>query len=440
MTDSPSPILQEQDPELGQAKIVSSSDDLMFHGVDVAATNEMLLERAAGITSAPPLHGEASAVPGTITPMERVVSFHTDDPTQDPIELLENTVPQPAHAPEIAPPPSPQTETSQAETSLQDEAPPSSEPPRPVAPSNPLSKEVIAGLSLRHGTSSISVLQYRSNRLHITRTGTIKINLLENPNDAARALKEQWKKSRIPTRSVWANIHSRLMIQKFFCLKLTEENLQSALLIEAEELLQIAQKDLIVDYHLNDQRGPNDELCGMMYAIPRWELLTHLNILRKAGLFICGISSPACDLAALYKQVCPTLTRNNPVQAIICLTESSADLVFLYGKNSMYSRTVFSTARNWASHISYLAQSINDAIMYFGHWVSPMPVSQFFLTGIIPDDTDLCGLLLRETGIPVYAWDPCESDAGIILDKSAGAGQLDPSTLTSSIAVALRRD
>jgi hypothetical protein len=451
MDDKPENDFDKQSmlEELARAKVVSTDDDLLFHGVDTAAENERLLALMDRIASAPPVSDKA---PGVMVPLSAEIQFHfpagdasrgqfTEPKLRMKSGLQTGMVPKPEMSLSSGTVDEAVVSYEDSELDQASLLAPTTEPrsiPRRRR-SDPLGKEAIAGLELGSNQISAVCLQWRNNRIEVQAAGKIQLDQADDPSAAVPSLKKLWKNSRLPTRSVWAHMHSRLMIQKFFALKLSEEQLRQALRLEAEELLQIDQNDIVMDYHLNDERGPHGELCGMMYALPRWELLEYLNALKNAHLLVCGISVGPCDLTNLYQEL-NSASDESFATGLINLSENSADIVLLYGKNSLYSRTVFSRAGIWDANMGYLVECLNDAVLYFGQWISLKPVDKVLLCGRIPKTDDPCGFLLQETGLPVYVYDPLDEDSHLCWPNVRLSEEIEPIELIGAIAVALRRE
>jgi Tfp pilus assembly PilM family ATPase len=251
-------------------------------------------------------------------------------------------------------------------------------------------------------------------------------------------LRELWRRERIPTRSVWVNFHSQMLVQKFFCMNIPQDELLAALTLEAEESFPSHENEVVLDYHLNEERGPNGELCGMLYALPAWELQAQIAMLKQAGLMVCGVSSGACDLSNLFSLLAPEKT-DHFAQCLVNLSTHFADIVIMYGARSIYSRTVLSRSGPWVKNLDYLAENLNDALLYYSQWVSEKQVETILISGTISEEVDICGALLERTGMPVYAWNPFEENSGVRLTAAAKSLDCSPLDLVNSVALAMRR-
>lgn len=299
------------------------------------------------------------------------------------------------------------------------------------------SHEAIAGLVLWEDRAVVSILGHRKGSTFLRQAGQLVFS--KNATDAERSkmLKKWWKSSRFCTRSVWAGFYTSADIQKYFSLPVAEDGLRAALTLEAEESLQVESPNALMDFFVFEKKKPDDPFTGMMFASPRWSILRFKKILDDAGLLVCGVGAPSAELARTFRWLGPTVSPQF-ADCVVVLTETSANIVIIYGNSSFYSRMIESASGGWADSMEYLVQSLNDAFMYFQLYLANIPVGRIQLTGHFTENVDMTGFLLRETGLVVRQWDPLSEGGRLYCSPKLMSSS--PDLLVSSLGLALRRD
>lgn len=299
------------------------------------------------------------------------------------------------------------------------------------------SGETIAGLVLWEEQVVVAVLDHRRGSTVLKQAGQFVFP--KNATDAERSklLKKWWKSSYFCTRSVWAGFHTSSDIQKYFSLPVDESGLREALTLEAEESLQVESPNALMDYFLFEKEDKDDPCTGMMFATPRWSILRYKKILEDAGLLVCGIGVPSVEMARAFRWL-GTPVSSQFADCVVFLTQSSANVVIIYGEGALYSRTVESSSGGWGDNLEYLVQSLNDAFMYFQLYLSSIPVGRIQVTGHFPENVDMTGFLLMETGLVVRQWDPLADKEKLYCPPKLAAAA--PDLLAGCLGLALRRD
>lgn len=449
--------------DIQQTKVISGEAPELFFGAIRNKEQQQLADELAKMTSAPPARSHQEiAQGGSMTPLRSAHRFHGQAPASKPVVRIQSEIPD--EEPASAQPPLPSehelgnpdhgstttpahnaTITTARRSQYIDPPPPapaqklnSAFPKRHAPVTLPKSKDPVVGLDLWEDRAFACAVQIEDQSIELQRYGREEFSINLTDKERSQKIKAMWRKARFPTRAVWVNFHSQMLVQKFFSMKIPEAELKDALLLEAEEAFPKQHSDVAMDYHLNDLPGPNGELCGMMYALPGWELQSHLELLKQAGLMVYGVSVGPCDLSNLFTLLCPGKTEQY-AQCLINLSTHFADIAILYGEHSIYSRTVLSRSGPWSANLDYLAENLNDALMYFGQWVSEKQVEAVHISGSLSAEVDICGGLLEKSGIPVYAWNPFEEQSGIRLTSASHNLTCSPLDLANSIALALRR-
>lgn len=308
-----------------------------------------------------------------------------------------------------------------------------------VVPCKAVHDETIAGLMLWEDCATVCLMGSRRGKLIITHAGHLEFPDKAGDSERLQLIRALWKKAKIPTRSVWVSVHVPSLSQKFSTYDLTGEQLEKVLMHDAEQSMQGVGGSAAIDWHMRSRSQGGSE--GMVFAMPGWERDHYVDMLRKAGLYVCGMSVPACDLARILEIARPYPDRKRrPAECIISFSRTGADIVIVYGMGSFYSRTVYSRVASWRDNMHYLYECINDAINHFTGWVGHQPVCALLLTGNVPDLADLGGELLRETGIYAEVWNPVHESAHIELSAFAVRSGISGTMLAGCAGLAMVRD
>jgi Tfp pilus assembly PilM family ATPase len=299
------------------------------------------------------------------------------------------------------------------------------------------SNEVIAGLVLWEEQAVAAVLEHHKGSTVLKQAGQVVFPKNATDAERSRILKKWWRSSRFCTRSVWAGFHTSSDIQKYFSLPVDESGLRDALMLEAEESLQVESPNALMDYYLFEKEKKDDPSTGMMFATPRWSVMRYKKILDDAGLLVCGIGVPNVEIARTFRWLGMPVSPQF-ADCVLFLTETSANIVIVCGNSSLYSRTVESASGGWETNLDYLVQALNDAFMYFQLYLSTFPVGRIQLTGHFPEHIDLTGFLLMETGLVVRQWDPLAETGKLYCSPKLAASA--PDLLAGCLGLALRRD
>ena len=228
--------------------------------------------------------------------------------------------------------------------------------------------------------------------------------------DISKHIRELWKSRRFSTHTVCSCIQSHAHIVRYFRYNnLTLAELPQALALEAEESLQLPPGDVVMDWCLNNSNGAEgseteEELSGVLVAVPRQQVLQHINLLRAGGVYPVNIEVSCSALTNLCQFMTPSAAQS--AVCLVNLSERSADIVILSNGES-YPRTLFSVKDRWEDNMEYLLENIKDALLYYHLRVKKTPVKKILLTGRMPDLPTLVDRLARATALPVEVPDLC---------------------------------
>ncbi len=328
----------------------------------------------------------------------------------------------------------------------------------------------VAGVNF--GDSHITVARLRgkgSGPFEVSHAGWATYDSAASEQDIASAIRALWRTARIPTKAVVASLRSSALVVRYFKYpSMSEEDLRSALDLQAEECLQLPRNELVVDCHINKgtvpQAGRRVEGAmteGILAAAPAKDVDRTLSILRMAGLDPIILDVRALAVANLYA----TLARpsEDPTICVVNLSPHSADVIVVSKSGGIYPHTVFCRASTWGESPAFLCENIRDVMKYTEFKLDWEPVRRVILTGDVPtqgvagsvpaspEKTTATMAVSPSTGdfvtgiqarvrLPVETWNPL----GSLLLKSKGIRALLESSpksaamLVPSLGLALR--
>lgn len=272
-------------------------------------------------------------------------------------------------------------------------------------------EEDVAGIDI--GDRTIAAARVESeppNGLRLTHAGCLDYDPAAPERQTALAVRALWRKAEIPTRTVCSCLHSRATAVRYFQYpNLSEEELDSALLLEAEETLQLSRDEILMDWLLNEQRdgaaaGESASKEGVLVATPRTDVERHLSLLSRAGLFPIVLDIGCLAVANLFAAL-KTASDASKVVCLVHLDDRRADVAILFTGNRICPRTVYTRAASWRESSDHLASCLTDLFKYHEFKLRQPAVEQVILTGR-PADDDLTEALREQTRLPVDRWDP----------------------------------
>lgn len=308
-------------------------------------------------------------------------------------------------------------------------------------------EEDLVGLDIGDNYVAAARLQTQSDgRPHLTHAGWVDYEAGAPDKRIAKAVKQLWRKYHFSTYTVCSCLRSpSLNLKVFKYPKLAEKDLEPALRLEAEELLQIPQEKIICDWHVNAKpREPGGEanggMEGILVAAPRAEMERHLAILEMAGVYPVIFDVGCMAVANLYLALQPPVPVDKGV-CIVNLGRESADIVVLLNSQFLYPRTVFSRSAAWENALEYLITNISDLLKFYQFKLRQQPVEKVLLSGNLPTDASLIGRIGAAVALPVERWNPL---AGITKGIRAarvfeGCEASKGPIMTTSLGLALRR-
>jgi Tfp pilus assembly PilM family ATPase len=282
-----------------------------------------------------------------------------------------------------------------------------------------------------------------ANRLHLKNAGWAPLSPGLDAQGVAATLRDLWRDAHLSCFTVTSCLRSpALVVRHFRFPSLNDEELASALSLEAEEVLQLDSGEIAMDWHENlvaaassDSRGRE----GVLVAVPRQELVRHQQILEAANLVPVVVDVGCTAVANVYMKLRGDECEEHAV-CLVNLAGRTADVAILFDGNAMYPRCIMDIGEG-DGRDRYLADSLTDVLKYYEFKLRREPVKDVVITGRAPDFEALSENVQRRIGLPVSTWDPCGDmqigslRARRMLERRPDHGR----ALAAAIGVAMRR-
>jgi Tfp pilus assembly PilM family ATPase len=301
-------------------------------------------------------------------------------------------------------------------------------------------RESVVGLNLDSGLAVAAQAAIdRSGYPRLKKAAWCEYNPKASPDQIAAAIRRMWNKGGIGNFSVASCLHSRSMVLRHFQYNgISEDELASALQLEAEEALLASPEDVSFDWILNDDDSDDFEsslLSGTLVALPQAEINQHLDLLKRAALFPIAVGASCLATSSLF-----SLCRPNDDADTVCLTRvgtRSADIAVIYGRNAIYPRTVFVHASQAGNPARYFADSIKDVLSYCSFKLHLPDVKKLYLAGAV--DESLKNEIEEASSTEVVEWNPLPdiTGSGRLRSKIEGAPPEVQGALLAAIGLAL---
>jgi len=279
----------------------------------------------------------------------------------------------------------------------------------------------------------------------ITHAGWAPYDASAPEKDIAGILRTLWRSIRMPTKMVCASLRSPAMVMRYFKMPvMSATEMRSALILQAEEALQLTRDKVSVDWCIQDRpRGkteaPSLVTEGILAAAPMKDVERQLEILSLAGLDPVIVDVRAMAVANLF-----LLLDERIGESSVCLVNMaphSADVIVMRRLGGIYPYTVFCRASTWEQSPTFLAENIRDVLKYSEFKLDWDSVKRVLLTGEVPESKAFLEQLKTDLNVAVEVWNPL--DVMTIKDQrvkdkvseSAAAASL----LVPSLGLALRR-
>ena len=309
------------------------------------------------------------------------------------------------------------------------------------------SEEDVVGLDVGDGIISAARVKVgREGGIRLRNAGWAEYPVGASARDMAAAIRRVWRTAAMPSVSVCAAFRSRSTVLRYFRYPaLSPDEFESALRMEAEETLQLAQEEICLDWHLNRGNATGASGAGqhpsegMLVAAPAKDVEQFLDMLRMAGLYPVTLDLGATAVGNLFRALSPGPKSGGDV-CILHLTRQGADIAVLFDRTSLYARTIFARSEAWESSIDYLAEGVKDALKYYEFKLRYRPPQRLLVSGRIPRAPGFIEGFRDATGMAAELWDPlAQVVPGSFRVRRLLAGRQGLPPLAASIGLALRR-
>ncbi|MFC1708745.1 type IV pilus biogenesis protein PilM [Candidatus Omnitrophota bacterium] len=307
-----------------------------------------------------------------------------------------------------------------------------------------LGEEAIVGIDIDQDCVRVASVSLKDNgKVALNQLGSLEYELGSSDQTISSSIKKLWRTQQIKTRTVHACLRSSSLISKYFNYpELAEQEVELALLLEAEQVFQKPPEDLFIDWHLHNSsdKAHNKESSqaeGILVAALAKDVNRQLSILEMADLYPVALDVGCMAVANLFIALNSRLKSEN-----VCLLDigsNSADITILSEDSHIYPSTIHSKSAVWGDNIDYLISYIIDVLRYHQFKLHKKPVREVILTGILSTDTKFQKKLKKAIGLPLETWDPLESsnlELNGVLDKK----QINGAAMSVCLGLALRRE
>ena len=268
--------------------------------------------------------------------------------------------------------------------------------------------ERMVGLDVGEHGASASLLGFeRGGGVSLKVAGAVDFAEDASEKQIAAAIRTLWKQSGFASYTVCAGIHPQYLLWKSFSYPdLTDDELEAALHLDAEEYTQLSSDQLVMDMHVYDT--DEDERVGFYVAVPRKELDRLVRILDMARLFPVIVDISTMALANLYMRFHEEDLRDTAV-CVACFDGHHADILILQDRQCVYARSIAAHGSNVQRVAEYISESMLEVIEHSRMAINSVPVGRIEFAGESDDLDETMTVSGKLTGLPVNFWDPLDS-------------------------------
>lgn len=250
--------------------------------------------------------------------------------------------------------------------------------------------------------------------LVLTHSGWVPYDPSASETDIAAALKSLWRSAGFPLRSVCASLRSASIVMRYFRFPaMPKEELQSALILQAEEALQMARPSIVLDWHMDSpamdggvaSKARSSWVEGILVAAPVKDVDRQLAILSRAGMDPAILDVRAMAVANLFGAVGP---RKEESVCLVSLDPHCADVLVMSKAGQAYPRTVYCRSSTWEETPAFLVENVRDVLKHSEFKLEWEPVRRVVLTLLTPVHNGFVDKLREGLGLPVEIWSPLE--------------------------------
>ena len=215
----------------------------------------------------------------------------------------------------------------------------------------------------------------------------------------ASVIGKLWLKHNINTHLVYSCFRSTSLNVKYFKYPdLSEPELRSTLLLEAEHTFQRPREELDIDWQLC---GKSE---GLLVAAPKEDVNRHTSILRTAGLYPAAVDAGCVVLASLYLKLKSRHLQD--AECVINANNEAVDIAVIFGKGQIYPRSIYSGSVPLRDRPDFIVENIDELLRYCQFKLYRQPVKRLVMTGRLSSKSEFMTKLKNAVNIPVELWNP----------------------------------
>jgi len=303
----------------------------------------------------------------------------------------------------------------------------------------------IAGIEF--GDTHIATARVREKRAgayQITHAGWVDYDPTASLKEKTETIKSLWRHSKMPTRTVCAALRSgALAIRPFNVPAMSGNEMNTALDLLAEEVLQLPRREMVVEWHVNGSREKVETgkpMTGIFAAAPLRDVNDELQLLRASDLDPVILDIRALAVANLRGVLKGTDAEDYPL-CLVNLSPHSADIILQHAPGIIYPYTVYCRASTWEEAPEFLSENIRDVIRYGEFklgWNSP---SRLVLAGRIAANSHLSQVVHELLNMEIELWEPWKEclKTSRAVDRLLSRESISGGGLLPALGLALRR-
>jgi Tfp pilus assembly PilM family ATPase len=305
-----------------------------------------------------------------------------------------------------------------------------------------LGEEKIVGIDIDKDSVKVASAHLNEGgKVIIDQIGSLEYDPKSSDVEIASSIGRLWHKSHIKTHTVYSCLHSpSLMLKHFQYTNLDTKEIESALLLEAEQAFQKAPEDLFIDWHLYPSSSPasgkNGHIEGVLIAALTRDINQHLRILERAGLLPIAVDVGCMAIGNLFISLNGKLDKESV--CLVNVSNYSADVAIISGDSYIYPSSIYSK-EPLQEKIDYLVNCIVDVLRYHQFKLHKKPVKKVVLSGVLSKHPRLQDRLKEAVDSPVESWDPLEG-SNVEISRSLDKKDIDGPAMAICLGLALRRE
>ena len=276
-----------------------------------------------------------------------------------------------------------------------------------------LLEETVVGLDIGEDyISAACIFMGKEGNAEIDRLGCVECEHGLSNRDKALAVKRLWSKYRIKSHIVISCMRGPSLTLKHFKYPLLSgDELESAIVLEAEQAFQRPKAELYTDWHIYRDVAPSGgetgEIEGILAVAPKEDVRNHISVLKRAGLYPVALDVPAMAIANSFSEL------KKPAQgSTACLVNANAyaaDICIFSQGSRVYPRSVLPKNASLRERPDYLVENIKDFFRYYQFKLRQNPVERIVFTGRLSSEESFRGEMEKAFESKPEFWNPLDT-------------------------------